>query len=316
LKKVLLVKSKNSFTTSKEALLFDNPLALKPVVSPLGWEIIKLIANEESYPAEIARKLRQYRQKVYYYVKQLEKNGLIKKGKVIEAERGKATGYRLSSFAFCIELPYGDRPFIASEKVLNSKLSSFLNKFISKGIFDGIIVTGSPNPHGPNMVSARDGHYSAQIGLFLGQFCTLPNDFIVRLDVDVRAEKLQNLNMILIGGPGANLITADINKHLPIKFSEQNYWAGLIHEEKTFSSETHGLIANIANPFEKDKRIIVLAGIRNVGTKTAILALTNFYNKVLKDYEEGKDWACVVRGYDVNGDGKVDSVELVYSATK
>lgn len=311
-----MIKSKDSFTTSKEALLFDNPFVLKPLVSTLGWEIIKLIAGEELYPAEIARRLGQYRQKVYYYIKQFEKNGLIEKGKVMEAERGKAIGYKLSSYAFCVDLPYGERPFATLKQVIDDKLGLFLNQFVSKGIFDGIIVTGSPNPHGPNMVSARDGHYAAQIGLFLGQFCLLPNDFIVRLDVDVRAEKLHNSNMVLIGGPGANLITADVNQYLPIMFSEQNYWAGLVYKGKNFSSETHGLIANIANPFDKSKRIIVLAGVRNVGTKAAILALTNFHDKILKDYQEGKDWACVVRGFDVDGDGKVDSVELVYSIAR
>ena len=49
-----------------------------------------------------------------------------------------------------------------------SHLQKFFKEFIDNGIFDGKIVVGSPQPHGPFKTSARDGHYAAHLALFLG----------------------------------------------------------------------------------------------------------------------------------------------------
>ena len=48
--------------------------------------------------------------------------------------------------------------------------------------FDGLIIVGSPNPHGIFKTSARDGHYAIQLAFFLGNVCNLPSGFVVKLD--------------------------------------------------------------------------------------------------------------------------------------
>ena len=57
-----------------------------------------------------------------------------------------------------------------------------------------------------------------------------------------------------------------------------------------------------------------------MGTKSAILALTNYGNAILKSYSDGKDWAQVVQGFDMDSDGKIDNVdvleEILYFRTK
>jgi hypothetical protein len=71
-----------------------------------------------------------------------------------------------------------------------------------------------------------------------------------------------------------------------------------------------GLIAKIVNPWDNTKRIVVLAGNKAVGTKACVLALTDFWKKTLQDYHGQETFATVIQGFDLNGDGKVDSIEV------
>ena len=56
---------------------------------------------------------------------------------------------------------------------------------------------------------------------------------------------------------------------------------------------------------------MILAGIRFNGTKSAVLALTRFPDKILEKYSGEENWSCVVKGIDFDGDGKIDSVEVL-----
>jgi len=176
---------------------------------------------------------------------------------------------------------------------------------------------GSPTPHGPFKTSARDGHYAAHLTFFLGQFAKMPTEFAIKLDVDVKAEKEEKNNLILVGGPGTNLLTQEINQYLPVQFnmqsSDQGFLLGGMVSQKTsrvFTADVAGLIAKIVNPWDKTKRIIILAGNKAVGTKACVLALTNFWKKTLQGYRGEDTFATVIQGFDLDGDGKVDSIEV------
>jgi predicted P-loop ATPase len=78
-----------------------------------------------------------------------------------------------------------------------------------------------------------------------------------------------------------------------------------------YTADAVGLVAKIINPWDKTKRIIVLAGNKVVGTKACVLALTNFWKKTLKDYNGEDMFAKVIQGFDLDGDGKVDSIEIL-----
>ncbi|MEM2119025.1 MAG: hypothetical protein QW840_02760, partial [Candidatus Bathyarchaeia archaeon] len=198
-------------------------------------------------------------------------------------------------------------------------LLAFFREFISKeDKFDGKIVVGSPTPHGPFKTSSRDGHYAAHLAFFLGQFLKMPEDFAVKLDVDVKAEKEEKNNLILVGGPGTNVLTQEVNANLPIKFnmqpSEQGFLLGGLVSDRTgrvYTADTVGLVAKIVNPWEANKRILVLAGNKAVGTKACVLALTNFWRKILRNYKSDDSFATVVQGFDLDSDGKVDSIEAL-----
>lgn len=310
-KELAIIKGRDG-PLMKTLLIFDEPSNMKPTLNPLSWKILNLLAQKPMYPAEIARSLKIYEQKVYYHIRQLHRIGLLSVERKEPIKGALAKYYKAIYPAFGVELPFGERRLnLSGVTYVDDRIISFLDEFLGSNAFEGRIVVGSPEPHGPYKASARDGHYAVQLAFFLGQFSKMPNDFVVKLDADVKAEKEEKNNLILIGGPGTNLITADVNKHLPIRFNEQNYWAGLIDAQgRVFNSDSDGLIAKIPNPYDEKKSVIVLAGLRHIGTKSAVIAVTNFAKEILKSYNGERVWATVIRGFDLNGDGKVDSVEV------
>jgi DNA-binding Lrp family transcriptional regulator len=270
------------------------------------------------YPMEIARKLKVHEQKVYYHIRKLAKAGAIKVVREEEKKGATAKYYSASFPAFGVELPSGLQKTI-SIPIPDERIKRFLTPFLGKkGRFDGKIVVGSPDPHGPFKARARDGHYASYLALFLGQFVELPEEFVVKLDVDVKAEKEVENNMILVGGPGTNLITQEVNEFLPIRFnmmpSEHGFLLGGLVSEKTgnaYTADAIGVIARIVNPWNEEKRIIVLAGNKAVGTKACVLALTRFYKETLRKFSDKETFATVIQGFDLDGDGKVDSIEVL-----
>lgn len=312
--KVFVVKKKADIDVAKDMILFQDPKLMRAVLNPFAWKIVTSICNEPKYPAQISREMGLYRQKVHYHIKQLERAGLVKVVKTKDVQGGIAKFYSPSYPAVGIELPYGDE-LVPPRANIEEPLRSFLRPFIVNGEFDGKIVVGSPEPHGPNKTVARDGHYGLHLGFFLGRFFNTPKDFVVKLDTDVKTEKEEKGNLITIGGPGTNLVSADINSRIPIHFDEKNYWTGLRDSSgNIFSSDWNGVIAKIPNPYNSSKSIIILAGVRHVGTKAAVLGITNFWRDVLKDFHGEELWAVAIRGFDLDGDGKVDSVEVASSS--
>ena len=78
-----------------------------------------------------------------------------------------------------------------------------------------------------------------------------------------------------------------------------------------YGLDNHGLIAKIKNPYDGNSSVIVVAGVRSAGTKSAVIALTNYSEEVLRRYNGEEDWALVVQGFDMNSDGKIDHVDVV-----
>jgi len=316
--KKLLLQENGETQEVKEICILDDSQKLKMILGSLSWKILTLLSKKEMYPLEIARHLGMHEQKIYYHIRKLAKAGAI----AVEREEKKkgaiAKYYRTVSSAFGIEFPNGYKQIqnicLSS---MDKQLQEFFKEFVNNGFFDGKIVVGSPQPHGPFKTSARDGHYAAHLALFLGQFAKMSNEFVVKLDVDVNVEKEEKNNLILVGGPGTNFLTQEINEYLPIKFimqsSDQGFLLGGLSSKKTmqvYTSDTSGLIAKIVNPWDKTKRIVVLAGNKAVGTKACVLALTNYWKKTLQKYKDEDTFAAVIQGFDLDGDGKVDSIEV------
>ncbi len=316
--KKLLLEDNGDTQQIKEIIMINDSQKLKMILGDLSWKILTMLSKKEMYPLEIAKQLGMHEQKIYYHIRKLAKAGAITVEREEKKKGATAKYYKTVSSAFGIELPNGYKPLQNMCTLsLDKPLQDFFKEFICNGVFDGKIVVGSPLPHGPFKTSARDGHYAAHLALFLGQFAKMPSEFAVKLDVDVKVEKEEKNNLILVGGPGTNLLTQEINEYLPIKFimqsSEQGFLLGGLRSEKTlqvYTSDVSGLIAKIVNPWDKTKRVVILAGNKAVGTKACVLALTNFWKKTLQKYKGQDPFAVVIQGFDLDGDGKVDSIEV------
>ncbi|MCW3995107.1 MAG: helix-turn-helix domain-containing protein [Candidatus Bathyarchaeota archaeon] len=316
--KKLLLKDNGNIQEVKDISIVEDAQKLKMMLGSLSWKILTLLSEKEMYPLEVAKQLGVHEQKIYYHIRKLCKAGAITVAREAKKKGATARYYRTVSPAFGIEFPSGYRQ-IQNFCLLgiSDQLQEFFKEFINKGTFDGKIVVGSPQPHGPFKTSARDGHYAAHLALFLGQFAKMPAEFAVKLDVDVKAEKEEKNNLILVGGPGTNLLAQEVNEYLPIKFimqsSGQGFLLGGLSSKNTgrvYTSDVSGIIAKIVNPWDNTKRIIVLAGNKAVGTKACVIALTNLWKTTLQKYKGEDPFAVVIQGFDLDGDGKVDSVEV------
>ena len=229
MRKKLLIQDNGNTQEAKEISILTDSQKLKTILGSLSWKILTLLSQKEMYPLEISRHLCMHEQKIYYHIRKLAKAGAIS---VVREEKKKGTTakyYKTTSLAFGIEFPQGYKP-IQNICTLNldEPLQKFFEEFVDKGVFNGKIVVGSPQPHGPFKTSARDGHYAAHLALFLGQFAKMPTEFVVKLDVDVKVEKEEKNNLILVGGPGTNLLTQEVNDYLPIKFIMQSSVQGFL----------------------------------------------------------------------------------------
>jgi DNA-binding transcriptional ArsR family regulator len=316
--KKLLLQDDGKTQQVKEIAMLNDAQNLKMMLGSLSWKILTILSQKEMYPLEIAKQLGMHEQKVYYHIRKLAKAGAITVSREENKKGATAKYYKTASTAFGIEFADGYKPIQNMCMLgISDQLQEFFKEFIHEGVFDGKIVVGSPLAHGPFKTSARDGHYAAHLALFLGQFAKMSTEFAVKLDVDVKAEKEEKNNLILVGGPGTNLLTQEINEYLPIKFnmqsSQQGFLLGGLSSQKTgqnYTSDVTGLVAKIVNPWDNSKRIIILAGNKAVGTKACVIALTNFWKKTLEKYKGEDTFAVVIVGFDLDGDGKVDSIEV------
>jgi DNA-binding transcriptional ArsR family regulator len=311
-KEKILLDPKSQGGMVKMVLVSARPEDFRPAAGKVGQKILELLSTGPRYPAEIARALGVYHQTVYYHIGRLEQAGLIVRTRKEVIRGGEASLFALSSDGYAVEFPVkGERmPTIVSSS-RSKALGRFFAEFISDGELDAWIVVGSPVPHGENETQARDGHYAVQLGFALGQFVRLPAVFPVKLDVDIKAEKLMTSNLIVVGGPRTNMVAEDLNPRLPVRFRQGGFWGSITDEDgAAYNSELDSIVAKVRNPWNQEKTCVVAAGLTGAGTKAAIIGICNESEVLFQKYRGG-DFACVLRGVDRNGDGKVDSVEML-----
>tara|TARA_Y100000310_G_scaffold342283_1_gene444842 strand:- start:2797 stop:3762 length:966 start_codon:yes stop_codon:yes gene_type:complete len=293
---------------------------LKPLASANAWKVVGLLAEKPYYPAEIAKKLNLHEQKVYYYIKQLKKAGIIEVKKTEEKQGALAKYYALvdSAFALVPNLKKIERAkesvfFQGKEKKLDKQLEEFMTPFIHNGKLNCKIVIGSPDPHGPLKARARDGHLAVELAAFIGSLVESFEFPLVFLDTQVSSLDSLDENLIVVGGPITNKLCEELNEHLPIKFSP-NGGHYLIKSELSgndYNEDAIGVIEKVEHPFFKNKKILLVAGNRNAGTKAAIISLIKNIEAIIqgntnKESVEAK----VVEGLDLDGDGQIDNVEI------
>ncbi len=311
-KEKVLFDPKSRSGLVKRVLVSDSPDGFKPASGEVGQKLLALLSSGPKYPAEMARLLGAHHQTVYYHIGRLEKSGLITKVRSEQIRGGEANLYALASDGYAVEFSVKGEPMPTVASSSRSKaLGRFFKEFFREGEFDGWVVVGSPLQHGGAGTQARDGHYAVQLGFALGQFVTLPSRFPVKLDVDLRSEKLQGSNLVVVGGPRTNMVAEDLNQHLRLKFSQGGFWSSIVDSEgKNYGSELDCIVEKVRNPWDPTKTCVMAAGLTGAGTKAAIIGICNFADQLFQRYRSG-DFAALLHGVDRDGDGKVDSVDVL-----
>lgn len=283
---------------------------IRAISSALAQRILKELASVPNYPMELSKRLGMHEQKIYYHIRKLEKAGLIEVVKKQEVHGTLANIYSPVAPAFVLAL----RDFSDAHKIpgIKSRPDEFLSPIIENNELNGVIVVGSPDPHGPDMARSRDGYYGIDLALFLGSFLTHLDELSVRLDTEIRSEDLQK-NLILIGGPVVNTVTHRVNHSLPVRF-DMEFNRAIVSKVsgKTYHADECGIIVKAKNPFNPKKWVLVVAGKRYAGTRAVTLAFIKYFSEIVKGNSvDSKVMARVVEGLDKNADGIVDDVRFV-----
>ncbi len=307
-----LVEETKSGQKIYDTMLVKNPKTLSVFSNDLSLKIINELANMPSCAMDIARKLKQHEQKVYYHIRKLEKMGIIKLEDTEERVGAVAKIYSLVSPTISFKIIETD--FIKNLKIRPLEVS-FLKPFVEDGKFNSLIIVGSPDPHGKYKASASDGYCVINLGAYLGQFINEIKMPFYKLDTQVSDNDLKK-NLIVVGGPKANIISDKINKKLPIYFdySEELLDWTIISSlsKKIYREKEIGIISRIPNPFSPDKEILFLSGMGFRGSLSAIIGLTKYMNKVVEgNVHDNKVIAKVVKGIDADSDGLIDDIEFL-----
>ncbi len=307
-----LVEETSHGAVGREVEILDRPERVAALASPLAWRILQELAKAPDYPNALAERLKVHEQKVYYHVRRLEAAGFLE---VIREEAKRGASARIlapTAEAFAIVLKGRGNPIASPMLPHAGVVARFLEEFARDGVFDGSIVVGSPYTHGPFNTTARDSPYAVELGFFLGRLFAPGKGLVVRLDTEVKALGAGKEDMILVGGPVANIITMDLNPHLAVNFDWRQVWRmESSRTRRPYVDEQVGLVAKVHNPWNHARVIVLLSGLHSVGTMAAILGLTHFAEDVLDGYSPGEDFYRVVAGQDRDGDGRLDAVSIL-----
>lgn len=274
------------------------------LVSEDRLRILRELGKNPSYPAEIAKRLGMHSQTAYYHFRLLSQAGLVRSGALEEKSGGLAKKFFLTSEALAFPLKTEWKPFHHAL----GKPPSFLKPFLEGTHLNAKIVLGSPDSHGK--YRARGSEFCvAELAMWLGGFGSFSYPLYL-LDTELR-ERNRKENLFILGGPKVNVLAEEVNPFLKIRFSEKTFTLHSNISGRTYG-ENAGFLEIAENPFAKGKKFFVLAGSDHNATRIAVLALL----KEPKRIEEGNLFdssvcAKVVQGFDEDGDGIADTVEIL-----
>ncbi len=242
----------------------------------LRWKIMKLLIQQKSsYAKQLAISLKVSESKIHYHLAQLRQAGLIEFQGVRSIKQGRAKLLRPVATDFILTL-LNDKSNL-DESVYNKLI---FPRFCTSHSFEARIIVGSSVPHGHYDAISRDGHLVGELCWYLGSHLAstvqTPVSELVITDLEYISKKsLPPKNLILIGGHITNDLTAYYNKTLKQKFNVYFTENKIVSENDEFSEPSQALIAVFRNPHHTNKWVLILAGVRSLGTKSAIYSIVN-----------------------------------------
>lgn len=301
---VFFVREEESEKVEALSLDFDK---VKAIGDKTRFKILKMLQEEESYPADVAKELGVSKQKAYYHFQILEDEGLIEESREEKKSGGVATFYQTTSGGFILDFgEEGEKITLPDRK---PEVKKFLNPLVEKGKLNGKIVVGSPEKHGPDQVKARDGHLATELGIKLGAY-TDSDELSTALDTEIFRDNEFDENLLMLGGVLTNTVTKKFNDEFPVSFEGEEFpYREIGTPQSTYSDDEVGVVAKTRNPLDRGKRLYMVAGVREKGTRAAVKAFKDL-EEILEEYSRG-DYYVLVRGMDMDGDGEIDDYEIL-----
>ncbi|MHA2239848.1 MAG: ArsR family transcriptional regulator [Candidatus Hodarchaeales archaeon] len=275
----------------------------------MRWKIMKLLLQEEKvYAKQLAEILKVSESKIHYHLAQLRRAGLIKLVGFHSIKQGRAKLLKPVASNFILTLM--DQKLQQSDLVFNK---IFVNRFYKSGMFNTQIVVGSSVPHGRYDAISRDGHLVGDLCWYLGAHTSLTQlsgkKNLVITDLEYNEKKTKNIsNLILIGGHITNELTAKYNTVLKNRFNIYFTENRIISKEREYFDPEDGLLAVFKNPNDLSKWILILAGVRSLGTRSAIYSIVNDCSEVFSNKDE---FVSVIKG-EINSKIQITGVKRLF----
>ena len=277
--------------------------------SELPIRIIRELSQEPGCAMDLARKLKQHEQKIYYHLRKLEAVGLIRPIKT-EKRYGMIAKIYKASFPVIATKLYEDGQALMEGIVpKDPDMMKFLHPFVENGKLNATIIIGDPNEHGRFDRRSKGSAHITDFAIFLGSFIKEHNFPYYKLDTEVEEKDLKN-NLILLGSIRTNVIMDRIKENLPLRFNEEGqFYVVSKNTGKSYKDSRIGFIMKTKNPFNSRKWILAMGGLRTRGTRASLVALTKNVKNVYATNE--KETLRIVKGLDRSGNGIVDYAEVI-----
>lgn len=266
--------------------------------------ILSELSKGPGYPSEIARELGIPLQTAYYHIHILEKAGLVEFMDYTERGGGVAKRFICKAESFAVILKNDAwRPSMAPGR----EVPPIIKPFVRDGLFKGMMVVGSPDPHGRYRARASELGM-LEFAMFLGQYASFDLPLYI-LDTQLKAEH-RKMDLILAGGPKVNTAVEEINSALPLRFSRDNSEIISKTSGKGYMGNI-GVVELVRSPYAQNAHMLVISGLNQNGTRAAVISLVRDHSRLSQGAQRDESIAHVVEGFDEDGDGIVDAIEFL-----
>ena len=313
--KQIHVEKENEKYRIYSSMLVD-PRNLSILGSPLSIKIIRELSKQPSCAMDVVRNLGVDKQKVYYHLKKLEESGVVRLVKSEQRHGMTAKVYEAVSPVVSTKLYDDFREEDLSDKIQkfrDAEKLRFLRPFINGGEINAKIIFGDPYPHGKYDRGSSSSVHAFNFVMLLGKYINDEKAQIHRLDTETRDSDLSD-NLIIFGSPKGNTITDKLNSMgvLPVHFDPNKEWSIVSKKTgKSYSDPRTAVIIKCDNPFNKNKKVLLIAGIRTRGMRGASIALVNHVSQLLEGADENGNFMHIIEGQDKDGDMVIDSVKFM-----
>jgi len=142
------------------------------------------------------------------------------------------------------------------------------------------------------LTGVMDAIALAQIG---GWLADQKIDFGLRIDETISDEEKKE-NLILLGSPTSNTLTEDVTDGIPAnKFAFTKSYT-LQAEGVNYDGGDYGVAIRVANPFNRNRPALSLAGVGPIGTAAAADFCIRKFETASKDVRSSNCWLVIIRG--------------------